>query len=176
MWQRASESGADCVLFAGITQNHAAQVVDDVAAGNSAVTFFGGDGVVESAFARALEPKVAARTFLTLYALPPRASGRAGRDFVARFKKRYGREPGPYAPFGYEAMSLALDAISRAGVKDSSPDARSKVRGALFGTRDRRSVVGTSSIDSHGDTTLNTFGGYKIRDRVIVFDRVLSDS
>ena len=74
MWQRASESGADCVLFAGITQNHAAQVVNDVAAGNSAVTFFGGDGVVESAFARALEPKVAARTFLTLYALPPRAS------------------------------------------------------------------------------------------------------
>jgi len=36
------------------------------------------------------------------------------------------------------------------------------VRAALFATRDRRSVLGTYSIDPNGDTTLRRYGVYGI--------------
>jgi branched-chain amino acid transport system substrate-binding protein len=36
------------------------------------------------------------------------------------------------------------------------------VREAIFGTRDRRSALGTYSIDRSGDTTIRRYGVYKI--------------
>jgi branched-chain amino acid transport system substrate-binding protein len=60
-------------------------------------------------------------------------------------------------------MALALDAISRAG--GATPDHRAAVVRALFATRDRDSIVGRHSIDANGDTTLTTFGIYRVRAR-----------
>jgi branched-chain amino acid transport system substrate-binding protein len=39
---------------------------------------------------------------------------------------------------------------------------RSKVRAAIFDTRNRRSVLGTYSINANGDTSLRRYGVYTI--------------
>jgi branched-chain amino acid transport system substrate-binding protein len=87
--------------------------------------------------------------------LPPR-----GQRFAAEFRRRYGHSPGRYAAYGYEAMAVVLDAIRRAG--DQGTD-RQAVIDAFFATRNRRSILGTYSIDPIGDTTLNRLTGYRLR-------------
>jgi branched-chain amino acid transport system substrate-binding protein len=81
-----------------------------------------------------------------------------GRRFAARFRRRYGREPGRYAAYGYEAMAVVLDSIRRAG---SQGDQRQAVVDQFFATTGRRSILGTYSIDPFGDTTLNRMTGYR---------------
>ena len=108
---------------------------------------------------------------LTAAAQDPRELPSAGRAFVKRFAGRYGRRPGPYAAYGYEAMALVLDSIRRAG---SGGDDRDSVVSAFFDTSDRRSVLGTYSIDDVGDTTLNRLAGYRMTSGGPVFDTALS--
>jgi branched-chain amino acid transport system substrate-binding protein len=82
-----------------------------------------------------------------------------GRRFAARFRGRYGGEPGPYAAYGYEAMAVVLDSIRRAGDKGTNREA---VIDAFFATRNRRSILGTYSIDAFGETTLDRLAGYRL--------------
>ena len=93
--------------------------------------------------------------------LPP-----AGQRFVRAFGERYGREPGRYAAYGYEAMAVVLDSIRRAG---DQGDDRDSVVDAFFDTQDRDSVLGTYSIDEVGDTTLTGLAGYRVSDGRPVF-------
>src|SRR5205807_637361 len=80
----------------------------------------------------------------------------AGQKFFKDFKAKYGgKEPQPYAIYGFEAMSLTLDAMNRAGANCNN---RQDVINAVFNTKNRQSVLGTYSIDKDGDTTLNDFG------------------
>jgi branched-chain amino acid transport system substrate-binding protein len=83
----------------------------------------------------------------------------SGQRFVRAFHDRYHRAPGRYAAYGYEAMAVVLDSIRRAG---DSGDDRDSVVSAFFDTTDRRSVLGTYSIDEVGDTTLNRLAGYRV--------------
>lgn len=83
----------------------------------------------------------------------------AGERFVRAFRRRYGREPGRYAAYGYEAMGVVLDSIRRAGDRGDSRDA---VVDAFFDTQDRDSVLGTYSIDEVGNTTLGRLSGYRL--------------
>jgi branched-chain amino acid transport system substrate-binding protein len=64
-----------------------------------------------------------------------------------------------YALYGYEAMSVILDAINRGG-----PTRAATVR-AFFETRDRDSVIGRYSILPSGDTNDATYGVYRINGR-----------
>jgi ABC-type branched-subunit amino acid transport system substrate-binding protein len=64
-----------------------------------------------------------------------------------------------YAIYGYEAMKLGLDTIKRLG---PNGDSKSMVRAALFAVRSRRSVLGTYGFDSSGDTTLRSYGLYRV--------------
>jgi branched-chain amino acid transport system substrate-binding protein len=56
-------------------------------------------------------------------------------------------------------MALVLDSIRRAG---GSGDDRDSVIDAFFDTVNRRSVLGTYSIDDVGDTTLDRLAGYRV--------------
>ena len=71
------------------------------------------------------------------------------------------------ATYGYEARSLILDAIQRAG--DQGGD-RAAVVEQIFATKDREGVVGTYGIDKNGDITLTPYGAYRIKDGELVFD------
>lgn len=115
-----------------------------------------------------LRQRVAARVSLTLPILGRASLGAAGRRFYAVFARAYPGDssPDPYAICGYEAISLALDAIARAGSAD-----REDIMRALFDTRVRASVIGTYSIDANGDTTLTDYGLFAIRGGVPSFTR-----
>ena len=96
--------------------------------------------------------------YATSAALDPTQLPPAGRDFARRFRAEYGRAPGRYAAYGYEAMALILDSIDRA----SDPVDRASVIDAFFDTADRDSVLGTYSIDDLGETTLDRLTGYRL--------------
>ncbi len=99
-------------------------------------------------------------TLATSAALDPTQLPSAGQDFVDAFRAEYGRPPGRYAAYGYEAMGVILDSIGRA----SDPTDRDAVVDAFFETADRDSILGTYSIDEVGDTTLDRMTGYELGD------------
>jgi branched-chain amino acid transport system substrate-binding protein len=167
--------GADCVLLSGITDNNGVQLTKDIAAGVPKAKIYGPDGLCESAW---VDPKkggfpasLDSRVQCTVATLSPDKYPPAGRKFFADYKTTYGdSNPDPYAVYGYETMSLALDAIKRAGAQGNNRDAVIK---QLFATKDRQSVLGTYSIDQNGDTTNTNYGLYKVVNGQIQFSKVI---
>jgi branched-chain amino acid transport system substrate-binding protein len=172
--QKAKGLGADCFAFDGVTANNAIQATKDFAAAlGPNAKLFGPDGVCESAW---VDPKkggiplsLDSRTFCTVATLPPDQYPASGQQFFTAFKQKYGvSQPDPYAIYGYEAMSLALDAIKR-----SKTGTRPDILKALFDTKNRQSVLGTYSIDQNGDTTLTDYGAYKVKNGALAFDETI---
>jgi branched-chain amino acid transport system substrate-binding protein len=167
--QKVQAAHPDAVLYAGLGNAATAAMLDDIAGAAPQVRFFATSGVAASDMATRLRA-AAPRTYVVSPALALAALPLAGRRFARAFQSRYGRPPGPYAVLGYEAMSVVLDAMAAAGKRANHPQA---VIRAFFQIRDRRSVLGTYSIDREGDTTLRRFGGYRVRRGTLVFDRAL---
>ena len=173
---KANKAGADCFVFAGITSNNGIQIYKDFAAELPGAKLYGADGVAETSFTNPKEggipAAVAKRTKLTVATLSPESYGSAGKKFFAAFAKEYGEDhPNPYAIYGYEAMSLALDAIER-----SQTGKREDIVKALFATKDRDSALGTYSIDENGDTTLTDYGAYGIDEGHMTFIKKVAKS
>jgi branched-chain amino acid transport system substrate-binding protein len=157
--------GPDCVLIAADTESGAVLLTTQLAAAMPNVKIFGTAGLAETTFANpadggiplSIDPQVVITApTLALSEYPPSA-----RAFNAAYQRRFG-PPQPDAIFGYEAMSLMIDAIVRATDHGTLAAERSKVRDAIFDTRDRHSVLGTYSIDRNGDTTMRRYGVYTI--------------
>ena len=160
-------------MFSGITANNAVQLYKDFAAALPDAKLYGPDGVAESGFA---DPKeggipadVASKVKVTVATLSPDEYPPEGQEFFDDFEEKYGEpNPDPYAIYGYEAASLALDAIERSGT-----GSKEDVLEALFDTKDRESVLGTYSIDENGDTTLTDYGVYTIDGGELTFDSTI---
>jgi branched-chain amino acid transport system substrate-binding protein len=163
-------AGADCVFFGGITQNNAVQLWKDLNAAMPTAKLFGPDGVAESPFASKLGAKAEKQTYVTNPTLDPKLYPPAGQDFFKEYKAKYGADPEPYAIYGYEAMSVVLQAIQNAGDKGND---RQAVIDAFYKIKDRDSVLGKYSIDENGDTTLTDYGGNRIEGGKLVFDKVI---
>lgn len=161
--QTVKASGADCFFFAGIVSNGAVQITKDINAAIPTAKIFGGDGVCTDSYTAASKGGVPATidpllecTVATLNL----ASYPGGKDFLAAYKAKYGSaEPDPYAIYGYEAMKLGLDTIAKLGADGNN---KAKVLAALFATTARSSVLGTYGFDKNGDTTLKSYGLYKV--------------
>ena len=155
--------GADCFMFAGIVSNGAVQITKDVHSAIPAAKIFGADGVCTSSYTAASKGGVPAAidpllectvATLNLTAYP------GGEQFLNAYKAKYGgASPDPYAIYGYEAMKLGLDTIKSLGAQGNS---KSAVLAALFATKARASVLGTYGFDANGDTTLKSYGLYKV--------------
>ncbi len=117
----------------------------------------GGEEIGSDAYLQTAGPRPGR---VTSAALAPAQLPAAGREFAASFADEYGRRPGSYAAYGYEAMALALDSIDRA----SDPTDRAAVIDAFFATVERDSVLGVYSIDELGETTLDRLSGYQLKD------------
>jgi ABC-type branched-subunit amino acid transport system substrate-binding protein len=89
---------------------------------------------------------------ITSAAQDPEQLPQRGQRFLRDFRKRYDREPGPYAAYGYEAMALALQAIGAANT--NSDQFRSEVRDGVVGGERRESILGPYSITDAGDSTV----------------------
>jgi branched-chain amino acid transport system substrate-binding protein len=157
------DQGANCFFFAGITANGAVQITKDVHSAIPTAKVFGGDGVCTDSYTNATKGGIPASLYpltectvatLDLAAYP------GGKDFLAAYKAKYGvSNPDPYAIYGYEAMKLGLDTIKKLG---ANGDNKGDVLKALFATTGRSSVLGTYGFNKNGDTTLKSYGLYKV--------------
>jgi branched-chain amino acid transport system substrate-binding protein len=86
--------------------------------------------------------------------LPKHLPALAESQFVKPFEARYGHAPATEAIFGYEAMAAVLAVLHQAG---SNARNRTTVVHDFFAIRNRRSVLGTYSIGSDGDTNITPF-------------------
>jgi branched-chain amino acid transport system substrate-binding protein len=155
--------GADCFIFAGIVSNGAVQIVKDVNAALPTAKIFGPDGVCTDTWTNAKKGGVPASIDPLIQCTVATQNLEAypgGKDFLAAYKAKYGpTPPDPYAIYGYEAMKLGLDTIAGLGANGNN---KADVLKALFATTSRSSVLGTYGFDKNGDTTLKSYGLYKV--------------
>jgi branched-chain amino acid transport system substrate-binding protein len=168
--------GADCFEFSGIVSNGGVQITKDVNAALPNATILGPDGMCTSSWTNAkkggvpasIDPKLLCTVAtLDLSAYP------GGKQFLAAYKAKYhDANPDPYAIYGYEAMKLGLDTIKGLGPNGNN---KADVLKALFATKSRSSVLGNYGFDANGDTTLKSYGLYKVgSDGNPVFDKTLT--
>jgi branched-chain amino acid transport system substrate-binding protein len=158
-------SGAEGLFFGGTAQNFAISLWHELYARNPGLALFAPDGVGDDVFAASIGPGPGSRTTTTAVPLAEPAYPRLGRQFFARFRRRYGREPASYAIYGYEAMRLVLRAIERA----KCATCRASVAKAVHGIHFKKSAVGRYSIDRNGDTTLGDYGLYRVEGGSLAF-------
>jgi branched-chain amino acid transport system substrate-binding protein len=170
--RRVARARADAMVYTGITANGAVRLWRAVHARRPRLALVGSDGVAEAGFARRIGRSAARRTSLTLGTLPVSALPGA-QPLADAFRARFGREPSPYMPYGYEAMRVVLDCV-RAGVP--APTLRRGAIECFFAIRDRESVLGRYSIDRFGDTTLSRFGVYGVEGGRLTFREAVDSS
>jgi branched-chain amino acid transport system substrate-binding protein len=168
--------GADCFEFSGIVSNGGVQITKDVNAALPTAKIFGPDGMCTSSWTAASQGGVPASIDPLIectVATQDLSAYPGGKQFLAAYKAKYGvSNPDPYSIYGYETMKLALDTIGSLGAQGNS---KSAVLHALFATTNRSSVLGTYSINKDGDTTLKSYGLYKVgANGDLVFDKTLT--
>jgi branched-chain amino acid transport system substrate-binding protein len=171
----AAKIKADCFIFTGEIESNGIQAVKDAASVASVKSLFGGDGMCLNDTAdpkKGIPANIASRFKCTIATLDPKAFGPEGKKFFKDYSAKYKvKSPDPYAIYGYETMSLLLDAIKRASAKGAV--SRKAVVDEIFNTKNRKSVLGTYSIDKNGDTSLTDYGLYKIDAGTLTFDKVI---
>ena len=168
-------TGAECFIYCGITANNAVQIFKDMAVALPDGALLGPEGVGETGFfdpaEGGLPADVARRVLITIPGVAPEEYPPAGKQFLKDYEAEYGeKNPDRYAVYGYESMSLILDAIKRAGENGAD---RAAVVDQLLATKDREGVFGKYSIDENGDITLTPYGAYRIKDGALVFDHTV---
>jgi branched-chain amino acid transport system substrate-binding protein len=170
--QGVASSGANCVFVSAITDSHAALLVKQVAAAMPRALIFGSAGLGETTFTNpemgGIPLSIDSRVLITAATLDPSAYPPSGRRFFALYAHHYGAMQ-PAAIYGYAAMSLMLEAIARATDGGRSPAARSRVLAEIFATRNLPSALGPYSIDGNGDTSIDVYGVYRVRDGQLSF-------
>jgi branched-chain amino acid transport system substrate-binding protein len=155
--------GADCFFFSGIVSNGAVQITKDVHSAIPTAKVFGPDGVCTDTYTSAAKGGIPASLYpLTqcTVATQDLSAYPGGKDFLKAYKAKYGAaNPDPYAIYGYEVMKLGLDTIASLGPQGNS---KSAVLKALFAITARKSVLGTYGFNKNGDTTLKSYGLYKV--------------
>ncbi len=158
-----ASQGANCFFFAGIVSNGAVQLTKDVNAALPTAKIFGGDGVCTSAFTQASQGGVPAsvdKLIECTVATQNPAAYPGGKQFLEKYKGMYGvSHPDPYALYGYAAMELGLRTIASLG---ANGDSKADVLKALFALKSTQSVLGTFGFNKDGDTTLRSYGVYKV--------------
>ena len=152
--EKIIRSGADAVFFAGAPIPGVAALWQALHRADPRLLLFGSATLVSQSFTSTIAA-AASQTYLTTPILrtsdyPPPAARVLG-DYRARF----GGRPGAYALYGFEAMSVVLDAIRRAGAQGNNREA---VIERFFGTKARDSVLGRYSVQADGETTLSRYG------------------
>jgi len=154
--------GANCA-YTAFDPPGEVELVKDINSAVPTAKIFGGDGVCSGG---ETNPKMGgfpasiAPLFFCTVATQGLTTYPGGRAFLAAYKSAYGvSDPDPYSIYGYEDMQLALRTIAKLGAQG---DSKSAVVAALFATKDYHGTIGTYGFDANGDTTLKSYGLYKV--------------
>jgi branched-chain amino acid transport system substrate-binding protein len=137
---------ADALVYAGSDPENAAGVADGWAREAPDARIVLPDAVVRAGVAERLGPAARRRAYLVSSA--PAEQSPEWRRFAAEFRRRLGREPGPYAAVGYEAMRGVLTALDRAGSRSNQ---RQRVIDSYLSAPERASLLGPLKVDARGD-------------------------
>lgn len=169
--EQIKAAAADCFFYGGITANRAVSVFSDVSKPNPELHLFAPDGLANPAFAGRLGQRTAKRLLITGPPLNFSKLTREGASFYARFKRKYGMQPDPYAIYGYESAKSILEAIRRAGPNGNDRDA---VVAEYFKTRRHDSAIGRYSIGAAGDSSVRAAALYRVTQGQLQFDRLIT--
>ncbi|MEI7626479.1 MAG: branched-chain amino acid ABC transporter substrate-binding protein [Actinomycetota bacterium] len=168
---KAAAVSSDCFAWAGTngSQGTGVAVFDAVGSTNPNIKLYGPDGLATGEFTNpaqgGISPAIAPRVKITNPNI-----GLSGLNLGLSPLLAKDAQLNPYEVYGYEAMALALDTIKRAG---KGANDRAQIVKTLFSTKDRKSVLGTYSIDPSGDTTITDYGLYVVKAGMPSYSRTI---
>ncbi len=167
--EKIEQSGAQAVFLAGGTSAGTAELFRQLHTADPSLWLLGSSTLANPSFTAQLGP-AASRTLLSTPVLAPALYPPAAQRVLSDYARRFGSEAGPDALYGYEAMSVVLDAIRRAG---SAGGNRQAVIDRFLSLRDRDSVLGRYSMRPDGETTLSRYAVDRVVNGLPVFYRVI---
>jgi branched-chain amino acid transport system substrate-binding protein len=120
---------------------------------------FGPSSLNSSAFTSAISGSVH-NLYVSIPGFLPKDLPAAGKSFVSKFKTAYHHAPNLEAIFGYEAMSALLRVLENEG---KNANDRTDVVKGFMKQRKVASVLGTYSMNSAGNTSLDAFVFARLR-------------
>jgi branched-chain amino acid transport system substrate-binding protein len=152
--RKVLESGAQAVFFSGVADAGAVGLWRELHAAAPGLRLLGPSSLAQDSFAGEIGA-AAQQTYLTTPMLPAALYPPAAQTVLRQYRAQFHEAPASYALYGYEAMSVVLLAIRRAGAHGG--ERRAVVR-QFFATKDRESVLGRYSLSPRGDVTLSRYG------------------
>lgn len=175
---RLAEERPDAVIYAGAAGGIAAPLASALEAELRSLRLFGAGGVANRPTSRAGGPDTSVSTdhgsmLVTRSARPLGSYPDRGRRVLRRLAALRGRPLPTDALYGYEAMSMVLDAIGAAGRSSgSAAPGRAAVRSHALAPRTRRSVLGSYRIGPTGDISESRFAGYRREAGALPFEGI----
>jgi len=167
--EKVTRTGAQAVFFAGGPSAGAIALWRELNRADPHMFLLGSSALASEAFTATLGA-AEARTYLTTPMLGLGDYPPAAARVLGEYARSFGGHAGPAALYGYEAMSVVLSAIRRAGADGND---RLAVIAGFFATHGRASVLGTYSIEPDGETTFSRYGVERVRGGRAVFSRTL---
>jgi branched-chain amino acid transport system substrate-binding protein len=168
--EKVAKSGAQAVFFAGAGGEGAVGLWRELHSADPDLLLFGSSTLASESFTSQLGAAAGA-TYLTTPVLPTSLYPPPSARVLADYRRNFGGEPGAYALYGYEAMSVVLDAIRSAGAHGND---RQSVIDRFFAVSNRDSVLGRYSIEADGETTLGRYGVDRVVNGRPAFYRVIT--
>lgn len=149
-----SMTSAAAIFYGAQSPSVAAHFFNRAASAAPHAKLFGPSSLNTGSFPASLSSSAAGRIDVSLPGYLPKDLSAEGKSFMSLFRTAYGHAPNVQAIFGYEAMSAVLRVLEKEG---KSADDRTSVVKAFLNQSNVPSVLGTYSIDSAGNISLNGF-------------------
>jgi branched-chain amino acid transport system substrate-binding protein len=152
--EKIVRSGAQAVFLAGGGGAGTVALWQQLHSAAPRLALLGSSTMSDEAFTSQIGA-AANNTYLSTPLLASALYPRLAQHVLSDYRSNFGGEGGPAALYGYEAMSVVLDAIRSSGSRGNN---RQVVIDRFFATSNRNSVIGRYSIDANGETTLTRYG------------------
>ncbi|PTY01927.1 hypothetical protein DB346_10785 [Verrucomicrobia bacterium LW23] len=146
-------------LFGGLMYAQSGPLINKMRKDGLEIPFAGGDGSFDPALITAAGD-YATNVFLTFG--PDMESKPEARPFYEKYRARYGREPGPYAIYGYAAAQVLLTAMEKAASTDAAKVAEVMHKDTF------QTAMGEIAFDEKGDLRKTYFVIWTVKDKKFV--------
>ncbi len=147
-------SHAQAVFLAGSAGGGTAELWRDLHRASTHLLLLGSSAMVDESFTARIGA-AGEQTYLTTPVLPAALYPPVAQQVLRHYRNVFGVQGGAYALYGYEAMTVVLDAVRDSGARG---DDRQTVIDRVLATKSRNSVLGRYSIEPNGETTLSHYG------------------
>ena len=157
---QARSQGTDVIYFAGSDPLTAALLRREMGAQMAQVPLIAGDRLASSQFAKSAGAVVAGSYYTVVGVDPAHLS--AATSFLRDYRAAYAAEPTGLGVQAFDATTVLIRAVGRA-IDDAGGGVptRRQVLNQVAQTRDLSGLMGRTSFDTRGDTTLRLVSAYR---------------